>query len=451
MPTRDLPPQTGAGSPREIYGEYGVDGGYSDLGATVLVNPKPKSIYEHMDRIWTGLVGKRATGRAVEPDEMALVPARAVTASGAVSGTTDDRRLIVGNSASAITLTLPALATVTSGWTFEFLNIGAGTVTLDPNGSELIAGVATLDFPTGTSARVIADTTLGWRVLGREAIPRIPGAGAVAGGLVTTNAAGTITGISAATAALPRGYIDGLTLANNATDLTNDIDIAAGVCRNTANTIDILLAATLTKQLDASWAVGTNAGGRDTGSIADGTWHVWLIRNTTTSVIDALFSLSATAPTVPSGWAAVRRIGAVLRESSALVRFAQNGDAFWRNTPVSAINTTGIGTTSVSETVAGLPSGVKVDAILAVRVSNASNNAYYLFGDPDAGALPQPTAAISHLVASGSAGEWSTIVRVRTNASRQIERRMWATGGSGVSNVWGIVVMGWADARGKDA
>jgi hypothetical protein len=449
MPTRNLPPQTGAGSPRAIYGEFGVDGGFSDVGATTIVNPRPKGVWEHLDLMWTGLVGKRSTGRGIEPDEMLLVGSRTVTTAGAIDAT-DERRQVVFNSGTPITVTLPALATAGDGFEFYVLNRGAGTVTLDPDSTEQIEGLSTVDLPTGMAWIVKAcGSTHGWRVLGRDAIARIPGAGSVAGGVVTTDAAGRITGIAASTAALPRGYIDGLTLANNATDLTNDIDIAAGVCRNAANTLDVSLAATLVKQLDVAWAAGTNAGGRDTGSIADGTWHVWLIRNTTTAVVDALLSLSATAPTVPSGWATVRRLGAVLRESSALVRFTQTGDEFRRAGFVNGINTTNAGTSQVSDTIAGLPAGIKVRAALSVILSNTTTNAYAIFGDPDGPSLPTPSATVFHHAAVGGGGaEFPAVLTVPTNTSRQIARLF---SGTGVSNKYVVTALGWTDLRGKDA
>src|SRR3990167_1953787 len=52
---------------------------------------------------------------------------------------------------------------------------------------------------------------------------------------------------------LPAGHIYGLTLSNNGTDPTNDIDIATGKARDSTDAVDISLASALTKQLDAAW------------------------------------------------------------------------------------------------------------------------------------------------------------------------------------------------------
>lgn len=126
---------------------------------------------------------------------------------------------------------------------------------------------------------------------------------------------------------LPRAYLAGFTLANNVADAVNDIDVAAGECRDSTNTADIRGTA-MTKRLDAAWAAGTAQGGRDTGAIADGWWHVFAILNPTTGVSDYLFSLSASAPTLPSGYTVFRRVGSVLRSAATILAFKQTGDYF---------------------------------------------------------------------------------------------------------------------------
>lgn len=124
------------------------------------------------------------------------------------------------------------------------------------------------------------------------------------------------------------GAIYGLELSNSVGDATNDITVSAGVALDITGTVVMPLAAAMTKQLDAAFVAGTNAGGRDTGAIADDWWFVWLIYNLTTRTADILFSASATAPTMPSGFGAKRLIGMFLRASSTIVAFTQKGDNF---------------------------------------------------------------------------------------------------------------------------
>jgi len=91
----------------------------------------------------------------------------------------------------------------------------------------------------------------------------------------------------------PAGHLFGMKISNNASDPTNDIDIAVGQCRDRANTADMALTTALTgKQLDVAWAVGSSAGFLDQGSIANATYHVHCIKRSDTGVVDAIASLS---------------------------------------------------------------------------------------------------------------------------------------------------------------
>lgn len=114
-----------------------------------------------------------------------------------------------------------------------------------------------------------------------------------------------------------RGYIFGLTLTTNALDATNDIDIAAGSAVDSTGAVSMLLATALGKRIDAAWAVGGTpavpVGGLDTGAVGNNTYYIWLIRRPDTGVVDALFSLSASAPTMPANYTQMARIGILTR------------------------------------------------------------------------------------------------------------------------------------------
>lgn len=258
-------------------------------------------------------------------------------------------------------------------------------------------------------------------------------------------------GTLAATASsgiIPRGYIFSLTLANNATDATNDIDVAAGeAASDDSSPVLMTLASLLTKRLDAAWAVGSGNGGRDTGSIADGTWHIWLIRRPDTGVVDALFSLSASAPTMPTNYTQKRRIGSVLRVSSALLAFTQYGDEFWLSSPPLDVNATNPGTSAVTRTLT-TPAGIKARAFVNVQVSGqaAIANAAYLSAldatDLAASRTAAPLASSSFVnVANGGSG---TVVFIWTNTSSQIRSRIEVSDGTTVLRV---ATLGWKDSR----
>lgn len=129
--------------------------------------------------------------------------------------------------------------------------------------------------------------------------------------------------------ALPTNYIGGL-ITSVGTDTDHDIDIAVGVARDSTDVDNMRLAAVLTKQIDAAWAVGTDDGGMDTGAVgANLMYAIWLIKRSDTGVVDALFSLSFTAPTMPANYDRKRLIGALKSTGgNNIVGYIQTGDQF---------------------------------------------------------------------------------------------------------------------------
>ena len=137
------------------------------------------------------------------------------------------------------------------------------------------------------------------------------------------------TEVAGASGGLPTDFIGGLQLSNDA-DGDHDVNITAGSARDDADAADIILASEITKQIDASWSVGDDAGGMDTGSVgATLLYAVWLIRRSDTGVEDALFSLSFTSPTMPASYDEKRLIGAVKTDgSNNIIAFTHIGNYF---------------------------------------------------------------------------------------------------------------------------
>ena len=72
--------------------------------------------------------------------------------------------------------------------------------------------------------------------------------------------------------------------------------------------------------------VASGANGLDVGAVANSTWYaVWIIYNPTTSTVAGLLSLSATAPTLPSGYTFKVRAGWVRYATGALAQTLQIG------------------------------------------------------------------------------------------------------------------------------
>ena len=249
------------------------------------------------------------------------------------------------------------------------------------------------------------------------------------------------------------GQIYGIKLANSAGDLVNDIDLSAGFAFSNdaalASVARLTLGSTLTKRLDASWAVGTNQGGLDTGSIANATYFVWLIQRPDTGVVDALFSLSASAPTMPANYTKKALLGAIIRAGGTILAFTQTGDYFGLTTPVLDISVTNPGTASVTRTLASVPLGIIVEASLTVASEGTASSASYAYVRPLTATDQAPASGAAPLYNVGSLTpnvHGSTSLTIATNASAQIATRNAASdAGSAIR----ICTFGWWHRLGR--
>lgn len=323
------------------------------------------------------------------------LPVLAKTANYTV--TTSDIRKVIDATTGTWTLTLPPASSAGDGFWIGVRNSGTGVITIDPDAAELIDGAATITLVAGQSALVVCNGAA-WKTVGL--VPVV---------------------------ALPLDALPGCKLSNNAGDATNDIDIAAGARRDADDTENMVLAAALTKQLDAAWAVGTNAGGLDTGAVANGTYHVWLIKRVDTGVVDVLFSLSATAPTMPSGYTKKRRLGTILRESAAIVAFNQDGTRFIRETSVQDISTAPSSSAAVTRTLASMPTGVKYRWIGTLIVFGTSVTVGGLLSDlegVDETVSATHNQAVSPNVSGVQTFGASGDLAIVTNANAQVRSRL---------------------------
>lgn len=274
------------------------------------------------------------------------------------------------------------------------------------------------------------------------------------GAPVPLGAVGTearVTSSTAVTYGAPAGYLWGLTLSNNSGDATNDIDIALGEASSSsttyANRVVMSLTSTLTKQLDATWVAGTNQGGRSSSqALANGTWHVCLIR--IAGVDDVGFDTSATCANLITDHSAthVRRIGSILRESAAIVAFTQTGDVFRRQSAVTDVNATNPGTAAVTRTLS-VPTGIVVEAIVGLAVTGGAGGQNHAYLSPLAASDEAASSTRSQVGGNQSAGGmFSGWAQVQTNTSSQIRSRVFYTD-AGVA--FSVATWGWNDARGR--
>lgn len=347
---------------------------------------------------------------------------------GGVTSTATDYTVVAGDQGKLVkvtasaTITTPDATVVTSPFVFGILNLHTSAITLDGSGSQTINGASSIQVGAGEGYLVWTDGS-NWFVVGRK------------------------TGV------LGRGYIDGCILSNG-TDATNDINIAAGVCRDSTNAVDITVPAISGKQLDANWAAGGSAGMRNSAAgIANTTYHIWAVRTAASETADIYAHTSATAATVlaalqaesgGSSYAYLRRIGSIIREGGAIVAFTQRGDYFGITTPTLEVDTSI--TTSASSHVLRVPTGIEVLAKFNMMVNNGGR-AHILASE-----LTQTVASSSSTAAPlGSAtsdGDHMVHgpVELFTNTSGQI--RAFSTISS---TTFRTSTFGWTDSRGKDS
>lgn len=268
----------------------------------------------------------------------------------------------------------------------------------------------------------------------------------------STAASGLSESLPTTSKTVVAGHLHGLTMSNG-TDASHDIDIATGECSNFAGDTLVELETAITKQIDATWAEGDDAGGMFTGAVGnDTTYHVIIITKDTDGTVDAGFDTSATGANAPTGWTAVRRIGSVVTDSSAnILAFKQYGDTFLWDLPLNDVSDTNPGTSEVTDVVT-VPTGIEVGALLSVThldetCSSDSHGRVYPAALTDQ--TVNSATRTTFLNANGGAGQAATVdVEVFTDTSAQISYKVSATAADITLE---ISTRGWVDRRGRDS
>lgn len=352
---------------------------------------------------------------------------------------------ISGNAARS----LSGLASGAEGRVMAIVNVGSQPVTLlDENA----ASVAANRFSLGSSL------TLAGR---QAALLRYDGTAArwqaLAGGLcLRADAAQALDAAQQAQAranlgiaAVLRSYLAGLTLSTAGSSAS--FAVAAGVAADSGNADMLSLAAAITKTT-AAWAAGSGSGGLDAGTIAANAWyHVHLIKRPDTGAVDALFSLSATAPALPPNYTLFRRIGALRANAvQQWTRFSQNGDEFLWDLPTLDINFSG--TTALQVATLNVPTGVRVNALIAAGgiapgTGAGQGRAWIMSPDTNlAGALAATSNFNAGVFTSAPGSQNWGMLTVRTNTAAQVYHSNEIS-----SMVLQATTHGWIDRRAKDA
>lgn len=339
-----------------------------------------------------------------------------------------------------------------------------GSATVAPGGGAAIAILKnTLTGPTaltggelaaGDSVTLIYDAVRGAFRLAAFPPDLTPASNSITNGMLAQAPAYTVKGNNTAAAAneadltaaqvraLPgvtlKGYLYGLTLSNDATTPATVLDIAAGeAASSNAGPTILSLATAFTKKLNTAWAAGTGNGALDTGSFANTTYHIYIIGGPTVTA-DVLASVSATNPTLPTGYTLFRRIGSVIVQSSAILAFLQTSDDFYMVNSASDFSGAQSSPTLTSMTV---PSGVRVRGYFSLYSTSTTNNSTISIAD---GTNSNISVGVAQGTGGASGGGGGAPAQQYTNTSAQIYVQ---TGGSGPTGT--VTTLGWNDTRGR--
>lgn len=250
-----------------------------------------------------------------------------------------------------------------------------------------------------------------------------------------------------------RSYLAGLTLST--AGATAVWGLTAGECADSTN-VDLIEFPAGYAKTTTGWAAGSSSstGSLDTGSIANSTWyHAYVIKNVTSGAVDALISLSATAPTMPSGFTLFRRVGSMKTNGSAQwTKFIQDGDNFTWDVPVVDVTVTNPGTAAVTRTLT-CPLNVRTEATIvcyAQGTAGTDSAGGIYISDPSVADTAASANAFTFVQLSATAGTsgsggWA---RVFTNTSSQVRSRL---GQSTAGTFLQINTIGWVDRRGRDS
>lgn len=336
--------------------------------------------------------------------------------------------------------------------------VSAGDLSIEGNLVYRAGGtdVPIADGGTGQSTATaafdaLAPTTTQGDLIYHNGTDNVRLAAGTSGSFLKTNGAGA-NPEWAVPAGLPPGHIYGLTL-SNAADTVNDITVAVGSARDEADSEDIRLTSSITKQLDASWSVGDNAGGLNTGTKAVSTWYeVHLIKRTDTGVVDVMFTTTADRATLPTNYTKSRQIGWIRNDStSTILQFTQVEDCFILATPQNDANNVTATATAANITLTAPPlSRARFRAAMTWTDGDVGEECSVVFSEIAQGNIAPALATglasltgIAHVVniRVASAGHFELIV----DSSSQIEHDSVVTAGN--TPTFDISTFGWVDTR----
>lgn len=206
---------------------------------------------------------------------------------------------------------------------------------------------------------------------------------------------------------------------------TTNITLRSGLARNSADTFDINLSA---DQVINFATVGAN--GLDAGTIAANSWYaIHVIADSTGShATKGLASLSATAPTLPSGYDIFRRVAWIRTESGAadIINFAQNVYGNLRemtyidNASYVTLLSSGSATTFTGTSLAaGMPSTSTSANVRFIFNPATAGNAFYF--RPTGNTTSIANCINKYSFGAGTGINFNGLAKIITNVSQSID------------------------------
>lgn len=239
-------------------------------------------------------------------------------------------------------------------------------------------------------------------------------------------------------------YIGGLVMSNDATTPNSVLDVAAGVCSDSTNSVLMRIPA-MTKSIATAWAPGSGKGGLAKGTPLSATsWYHVFVFNTAAGP-DLLFDTSVIAANIPAP-GPFRRIGSVKTDgSSNILAFKQSCDTFTWSAVITELNTAASGTTLTTLTLGGVPPNVSTTVMLRGIYNPAvANSDCLISGGDEATALDGDAAGRNRNVQAPTATSAAAYqLTVQTNISNQIKYQ------TATSSTLNITNFGYIDTRGR--
>ena len=248
---------------------------------------------------------------------------------------------------------------------------------------------------------------------------------------------------------IPRTYLSGFGTAPDTVggDTDHDITISVGDCDDSTQLNLIKLSTALTKQIDADWVEGDNAGGFPSvlTLTADTTYHLFVIAKPD-GTTDAGWDTSLLATNLladATGYSLFRRVACNLTDSLINIEFyTQTVDRFIFGTPASDATNVTVGTTEVPLTLS-TPLGVVVTAIVQPSLQTGATALTRVYSTFDTNVT---VVSGNETLGSSSSNNRPVVIKeILTNTSSEI---VWRQSTSTNGNY--LQTLGWIDRRGKE-